>query len=97
MVVITIDPSTLTLLIAIIGCIIAVLSFFRSGSNSSAIEAREMGRIEQKIDGLISDVREIKEQNFETAKMESQTKERLDTLFKWKDNTEKRLTALERK
>lgn len=56
-----------------------------------------MGRIEQKIDGLVSDVREIKEQNLETAKMESQTKERLDTLFKWKDNMEKRVTAIERK
>ena len=56
-----------------------------------------MGRIEQKIDGLVVDVKEIKDQNLEIAKMESQTKERLDTLFKWKDNTEKRLTALERK
>lgn len=56
-----------------------------------------MGRIEQKIDGLVSDVREIKEQNLETAKMESQTKERLDTLFKWKDNMEKRMANLEKR
>jgi len=73
------------------------MSFVRSGSKNSAIEAREMGRIEQKIDGLVVDVKEIKEQNLETAKMESQTKERLDTLFKWKDSMEKRIANLERK
>lgn len=89
------DVPTIQITATIICCVVSALSFIRSGSSKSAIEAKEMGRIEQKIDGLVSDVKEIKKQNLESAKMESQTKERLDTLFKWKDSVDKKLNKLE--
>lgn len=56
-----------------------------------------MGRIEQKIDGLVADVKEIKKQNLESAKHETQANERIDTLFRWKNSIDERVTALERK
>lgn len=89
------DPATLQLVCTLVCCLISLLAFVRSGTSTSAIEAKEMGRIEQKIDGLVSDVKEIKKQNLESAKMESQTKERLDTLFKWKDSVDIKLNKLE--
>lgn len=92
-----VDMATIQLLCTLICCLISVFAFIRSGSNTSAIEAKEMGRIEQKLDGLIADVKEIKKQNLESTKMESQMEERINTLFKWKDNVEERVKSLERK
>lgn len=91
------DVATVSLIGMFITAIISIASFVRSGSTKSTTEAKEMGRFEQKLDGLIADVKEIKKQNLESAKMETQTKERLDTLFKWKDAAESRICVLERK
>lgn len=91
------DIATISLIGMFISAIISISSFVRSGSTKSAAEAKEMGRIEQKLDSLISDVKEIKKQNLESAKHETQTKERIDTLFRWKDTVENRIGNLEKK
>jgi len=90
------DVATISLIGMFISAIISIASFVRSGSTRSTTEAREMGRFEQKLDGLIVDVKEIKKQNLENAKANSQTEERFKTLFNWKNDIDGRIKALER-
>jgi len=90
------DTGTISLIGMFITAIISVASFVRSGSTKTSAESREMGRFEQKLDTISADVKEIKRQNLDTAKLESLTTERLDTLFKWKDRIEERVEKLER-
>lgn len=89
------DIPTIQLATTLICCVVSALSFIRSGSSKSSSDAREMGKIEQKLNDISSDVKDIKKQNLESAKMESQTKERLDTLFKWKDSVDAKISKLE--
>lgn len=84
--------TALTIICVIMNCIMTVLNFASSKSKRSVddaiIQSDRMARIEQKIDGLVDDVKDVKNQNLETVKTETQTKERFDTLFKWKDSME---------
>lgn len=95
------DTATVSLIGMFITAIISIASFVRSGSSKSIdearIEAKGMGKIEAKIDRLITDVESIKQQNIENAKANSQAEERFKTLFSWKDDIDGRVKTLERK
>lgn len=82
---------------AIVSCIVALAALIRSGTGSSAAEAREMGMIQQKLDSISNDIQEIKAQNAVTAKLETQLEEKVKTLLVWKESVERRLLNMEGK
>lgn len=81
-----VDPNTVTLIIALIGCVIGVLSFVRGGAKN----AESQGRMMEKLDQVYNSVEELKTRDGATAAFIAQSGER----FK---NLEGRVKSLERK
>lgn len=80
------DPNTVTLIIAIIGCIIGILSFVRGGRKS----AEAQGRMMEKLDQVYNSVEDLKKEGGATTAFIAKTEQRFD-------NLESRVKALERK
>lgn len=81
-----VDPNTVTFIIAIIGCLIGILSFVQGGRKN----AEAQGRMMEKLDQVYNSVEQLKLQNADSAAFIAQSEER----FK---NLEKRVNVLERK
>lgn len=98
------DGSTIQLIATILCCIMSVLAIIRSGSRKSEDDAREMGKIEakldnleKKLDSLIADSKEAEKKNSKIQEFISRIEEQLKTLFVWRDSVEKRLNNIEQR
>jgi len=91
-------------LIAIIGCIIGILSFIRSGNKDGIQNAEAQGRMAEKIDELgrkidkvCNSIEEVKAQNHNLEISSRQSEEKFKTLFTRIQGIEERVLSLEHK
>jgi len=91
-------------LIAIIGCIIGILSFVRSGNKDGIQNAEAQGRMAEKIDELgrkidkvCNSIEEVKAQNHNLEISSRQSEEKFKTLFTRIQGIEERVLSLEHK
>lgn len=87
------DPGTITLIVAIIGCILSIASFVRSGSKG----AEAQGRMMEKLDQVYNSVERLTIQSAELTRISSQSEEKFNTLFSRMKSIEERVIAVERK
>lgn len=81
-----VDPNTVTLIIALIGCVMGVLSYTRGGKKASEAQ----GRMMEKLDQVYNSVEQLKQQNVAYSTFTARSEQRFE-------NLESRVTALERK
>lgn len=91
-------------MIAIIGCIIGILSFVRSGNKDGIQNAEAQGRMAEKIDELgrkidkvCNSIEEVKAQNHNLEISSRQSEEKFKTLFTRIQGIEERVLSLEHK
>lgn len=91
-------------MIAIIGCIIGILSFIRSGNKDGIQNAEAQGRMAEKIDELgrkidkvCNSIEEVKAQNHNLEISSRQSEEKFKTLFTRIQGIEERVLSLEHK
>lgn len=85
--------TVITLIIAIIGCVIGILSYVRGGNKN----AEAQGRMMEKLDQVYDSVKELQKGASSAETHRTQVEERLKTAFNRIEKMEERVTELERK